>query len=219
MIRRPPRSTLFPYTTLFRSVHCPRLYCHPPSETVPRPAHSVAVLRLAHHETASHSSSVLPVAQPEIAVHSQLLVRPWPLLNDRRTHERVCVPARSTPVQHLAPRELPSHHSLSLAQHVFALHRQLLAARKLLLGGHPPRERACVPPRSFPAPSLFWLGLVAHHSLSLAQRDCTTHCQLLAAPWLFLSDLPFRKRVCMPARKLLLLFHSAFALHMPFLDR
>src|SRR5256885_7780238 len=23
MIRRPPRSTLFPYTTLFRSIHCP----------------------------------------------------------------------------------------------------------------------------------------------------------------------------------------------------
>src|SRR5258708_12245994 len=31
MIRRPPRSTLFPYTTLFRSVYhvldCPSLYC------------------------------------------------------------------------------------------------------------------------------------------------------------------------------------------------
>src|SRR2546423_3059250 len=25
MIRRPPRSTLFPYTTLFRSADCPRL--------------------------------------------------------------------------------------------------------------------------------------------------------------------------------------------------
>src|SRR5690348_18029776 len=25
MIRRPPRSTLFPYTTLFRSTFCPRL--------------------------------------------------------------------------------------------------------------------------------------------------------------------------------------------------
>ena len=25
MIRRPPRSTLFPYTTLFRSVHCVKL--------------------------------------------------------------------------------------------------------------------------------------------------------------------------------------------------
>src|SRR3712207_7450774 len=26
MIRRPPRSTLFPYTTLFRSAHCGHLY-------------------------------------------------------------------------------------------------------------------------------------------------------------------------------------------------
>src|ERR1043165_2578858 len=29
MIRRPPRSTLFPYTTLFRSFHRPGLYCQP----------------------------------------------------------------------------------------------------------------------------------------------------------------------------------------------
>src|SRR5258706_10780363 len=28
MIRRPPRSTLFPYTTLFRSVHRPALVAH-----------------------------------------------------------------------------------------------------------------------------------------------------------------------------------------------
>src|SRR5258708_9804483 len=30
MIRRPPRSTLFPYTTLFRSVMPERLLAHPP---------------------------------------------------------------------------------------------------------------------------------------------------------------------------------------------
>src|SRR2546430_8765469 len=29
MIRRPPRSTLFPYTTLFRSLHCARRRRHP----------------------------------------------------------------------------------------------------------------------------------------------------------------------------------------------
>src|SRR2546430_10156499 len=29
MIRRPPRSTLFPYTTLFRSVHCGAECSHP----------------------------------------------------------------------------------------------------------------------------------------------------------------------------------------------
>src|SRR6185369_6815699 len=31
MIRRPPRSTLFPYTTLFRSVRAPHLRLHPGS--------------------------------------------------------------------------------------------------------------------------------------------------------------------------------------------
>src|SRR5260221_10703150 len=30
MIRRPPRSTLFPYTTLFRSSPCVRLWCKCP---------------------------------------------------------------------------------------------------------------------------------------------------------------------------------------------
>src|SRR3712207_9009634 len=36
MIRRPPRSTLFPYTTLFRSGHQRR---HPPGRRRLRPAH------------------------------------------------------------------------------------------------------------------------------------------------------------------------------------
>src|SRR3712207_8918989 len=35
MIRRPPRSTLFPYTTLFRSSTCPTLVWSVPSVTVP----------------------------------------------------------------------------------------------------------------------------------------------------------------------------------------
>src|SRR5688572_31372455 len=33
MIRRPPRSTLFPYTTLFRSVHDPLVRGHGPEGT------------------------------------------------------------------------------------------------------------------------------------------------------------------------------------------
>src|SRR5256885_9794803 len=33
MIRRPPRSTLFPYTTLFRSVKVPRSPCLMPAES------------------------------------------------------------------------------------------------------------------------------------------------------------------------------------------
>src|SRR3712207_7858917 len=31
MIRRPPRSTLFPYTTLFRSCCCWKMQCHKPT--------------------------------------------------------------------------------------------------------------------------------------------------------------------------------------------
>src|SRR5437588_1648299 len=38
MLRRPPRSTLFPYTTLFRSRYASRLRHH-------RPGYSVAVMR------------------------------------------------------------------------------------------------------------------------------------------------------------------------------
>src|SRR5258708_31104785 len=35
MIRRPPRSTLFPYTTLFRSQALPAQRDHPPPDAVP----------------------------------------------------------------------------------------------------------------------------------------------------------------------------------------
>src|SRR2546426_5866762 len=38
MIRRPPRSTLFPYTTLFRSLHPLRWRSHPRPLRRPRPA-------------------------------------------------------------------------------------------------------------------------------------------------------------------------------------
>src|SRR5438105_11091611 len=35
MLRRPPRSTLFPYTTLFRSIHPPNLYSGYTGFTIP----------------------------------------------------------------------------------------------------------------------------------------------------------------------------------------
>src|SRR3712207_8975083 len=45
MIRRPPRSTLFPYTTLFRSGQLPGLFIksmvQTPQRAVTRPAHEV----------------------------------------------------------------------------------------------------------------------------------------------------------------------------------
>src|SRR5260370_9888500 len=46
MIRRPPRSTLFPYTTLFRSIH--KLFC------------SIAHIRLAHQHSKVLSIAPLP---------------------------------------------------------------------------------------------------------------------------------------------------------------
>src|SRR5260370_27579121 len=41
MIRRPPRSTLFPYTTLFRSINLPRAPARTKRETSARPHQSL----------------------------------------------------------------------------------------------------------------------------------------------------------------------------------
>src|SRR2546425_8606273 len=53
MIRRPPRSTLFPYTTLFRSQH---------HEAVPRLAEHRALLgdHALHHELLTADADLLP---------------------------------------------------------------------------------------------------------------------------------------------------------------
>src|SRR5256885_13165032 len=48
MIRRPPRSTLFPYTTLFRSVHDPHRVGHPRVERVLLDGDGVRRLARAH---------------------------------------------------------------------------------------------------------------------------------------------------------------------------
>src|SRR3712207_7612668 len=48
MIRRPPRSTLFPYTTLFRSRHGPRLAPPPAVDGVACPVHALACGRDLH---------------------------------------------------------------------------------------------------------------------------------------------------------------------------
>src|SRR2546430_4014884 len=66
MIRRPPRSTLFPYTTLFRSVHgCGlermALFVHDPAPAIVRGLTELLELRmlLAHeHRSEEHTSEL-----------------------------------------------------------------------------------------------------------------------------------------------------------------
>src|SRR2546422_8234231 len=56
MIRRPPRSTLFPYTTLFRSPPRPPLYW--PGRISRRPSASKAPLRPACGRSEEHTSEL-----------------------------------------------------------------------------------------------------------------------------------------------------------------
>src|SRR2546426_7702063 len=63
MIRRPPRSTLFPYTTLFRSHHAPRGGCgaarHLPRAGAPRRARGRAAHRARRGAPADRKSTRL----------------------------------------------------------------------------------------------------------------------------------------------------------------
>src|SRR5256885_12131758 len=61
MIRRPPRSTLFPYTTLFRSAECPELLVEP-GELAREPAafllHVDLALERDEHRSEEHTSEL-----------------------------------------------------------------------------------------------------------------------------------------------------------------
>src|SRR2546426_1945640 len=59
MIRRPPRSTLFPYTTLFRSLHDRPRHCRPrPSVPVPDPIGAVCAVRAEDERSEEHTSEL-----------------------------------------------------------------------------------------------------------------------------------------------------------------
>src|SRR2546430_13597534 len=78
MIRRPPRSTLFPYTTLFRSRRAPML----PKEDLfaaphtPRPRYGDAAPRTSFQEVAAHSQVLIPRAarSPSTSILPLLIV-------------------------------------------------------------------------------------------------------------------------------------------------
>src|SRR2546430_13199417 len=64
MIRRPPRSTLFPYTTLFRSAHvgmerAERPDCHPVTRDLVHHAGAPVLLRSEEHTSELQSQSNL----------------------------------------------------------------------------------------------------------------------------------------------------------------
>src|SRR5438067_9633346 len=56
MIRRPPRSTLFPYTTLFRSLSCPSCLSCLPVPLVREPAHAHVEYEAEARERRNHRS-------------------------------------------------------------------------------------------------------------------------------------------------------------------
>src|SRR5256885_12420184 len=80
MIRRPPRSTLFPYTTLFRSEHLGVPALHPPREHV--------VPRQVQDRSEEHTSEL---QSPCNLVCRLLLEKKKKITQHRHSHEqRVC---------------------------------------------------------------------------------------------------------------------------------
>src|SRR4051812_49588160 len=87
MIRRPPRSTLFPYTTLFRSLH-PRARQGVHRRAEPRrPA--------AHHDHGAQLGVRSEEHTSELQSHVNLVCRL--LLEKKNTSQPRFCPARSTP--------------------------------------------------------------------------------------------------------------------------
>src|SRR2546430_8853328 len=58
MIRRPPRSTLFPYTTLFRSFHGPVVICDVGANPEPKPKHIEQYAIMAGARSEEHTSEL-----------------------------------------------------------------------------------------------------------------------------------------------------------------
>src|SRR5260221_12584737 len=90
MIRRPPRSTLFPYTTLFRSPAHPQQHCRGPHGHTGRRGPCRAVLPVARQRLRSEEHT------SELQSHSDLVCR---LLLEKkkknRTRRCICVTCKA----------------------------------------------------------------------------------------------------------------------------
>src|SRR5438132_7304150 len=86
MIRRPPRSTLFPYTTLFRSRHAIVLPGVSPRRIPTTPVFAMPVFT-SSPRSEEHTS--------ELQSHSDLVCRL--LLEKKKTHNRTCASAKCAP--------------------------------------------------------------------------------------------------------------------------
>src|SRR5258708_21877968 len=84
MIRRPPRSTLFPYTTLFRSVHARPRPVHRPGYRDRAQPHRADSARLASPATRSEEHT------SELQSPDHLVCR---LLLEKKKHDRNTLPA------------------------------------------------------------------------------------------------------------------------------
>src|SRR5258708_28552851 len=99
MIRRPPRSTLFPYTTLFRSRHQARRHaaeahgCFPPRETRLESPHPVARRRKTSMSRSEEHTTELQ--SPDHLVCRLLLEKKKKKYNQQNTRPKFAIKQRS----------------------------------------------------------------------------------------------------------------------------
>src|SRR5256885_12723406 len=102
MIRRPPRSTLFPYTTLFRSAH-----------TIPTPVMTTSVLQTSV-EKCSASASRSEEHTSELQSPCNLVCRLLLEKKKKNSDHRRCVTIHKLPIVNLPVSLHQSPHHLAL---------------------------------------------------------------------------------------------------------
>src|SRR2546430_6500625 len=102
MIRRPPRSTLFPYTTLFRSQHAQQLHLQPHRHVADLIEHQRAAVG-GHERSEEHTS--------ELQSQSNLVCR---LLLEKKKKKKTTQKVQSKPKTKYRQHPLPTHHITSV---------------------------------------------------------------------------------------------------------